>query len=315
MPVLPETASSPFAIERRRFGRVAWGLLVYVLLVVLWGAYVRATGSGAGCGSHWPLCNGEVVPRSPSAETMIEFTHRITSGLSLIAVALLCFWAFRLYPRGHRVRFAAALSLVFLLIEAALGAGLVLLEYVAQNVSAGRAVYLSAHLVNTQLLLAMLILTAWFARNDTFSLRRPRPGFLLAALAVALVVSITGAIAALGDTLFPASSVTEGVRQEFSAASHLLLRLRLLHPLVAVVCGLYLLLSAIWVLRSRPSSDAVTAAWMVALLVFVQFTAGVINILLLAPIWMQLLHLLLADLLWLALVILFVISPPAPAPA
>ncbi len=305
---MPHTAPSPSAPSpaARRFARAAWAVLVYVLLVVLWGAFVRATGSGAGCGGHWPLCNGEVVPRSPTAETMIEYTHRLTSGLSLLAVALLCIWAFRLFPRGHRVRLMAILSLLFLLIEAALGAGLVLFGFVAQNASLSRAVYLSAHLTNTQVLLAMLALTAWFATHEAPSATKPRR--LFAALAVALAVSVTGAVAALGDTLFPATSVAAG-QQNLSETSRLLFRLRLVHPVTAAAGGCFLLLAALWALRAQPSPDAAVAARLVVLLVLVQLAAGVINILLLAPVWMQLLHLLLADLLWLALVVLFVTAP------
>src|ERR1017187_2153894 len=97
---VPNEQSPPAAY--RRFTRVAWAVLAYNMLVVLWGAFVRATGSGAGCGDRWPLCNGVMVRRAPSIETIIEFTHRATSGLALVSVAALCLWAFRLFPRGHR---------------------------------------------------------------------------------------------------------------------------------------------------------------------------------------------------------------------
>src|SRR6476646_7294144 len=144
------------------FRRFAWGVLAYNVLVVLWGAYVRASGSGAGCGSHWPLCNGVVVPPVKSIETIIEFTHRVTSGLAVASSVALSVWAFRIFPRGHRVRKTSVLAVVFLMMEALLGAGLVLFRFVAHDASAGRAWYLSAHLVNTQLLLGMLAATAWF---------------------------------------------------------------------------------------------------------------------------------------------------------
>ncbi len=286
--------------DAHRFQRFAWGVLGYNLLVILWGALVRASGSGAGCGSHWPLCNGEVVPRAPRIETIIEFTHRLTSGFAVIAVAGLFVWALRTFPRGHRVRLAAGLSLLFLFIEALLGAGLVLFEYVARNASAGRAAYLSLHLVNTQILLALLVSTAWLATRRWEGWPRV-PGGLKTALAVALAVSVTGAIAALGDTLFPASSVAAGIRQEFSDAAHALLRLRLLHPVVAVAGSLYLL----WVAR-RVRSRTLGA------LIVVQLLAGVVNVILLAPVWIQIVHLLIADLLWLALVILVLESAGQP---
>ena len=107
------------------FAKYAWGVLAYNLVVILWGAYVRATGSGAGCGSHWPLCNGEVIPRAQQVETMIEFTHRLTSGMAMLLVAGLLIWALRAYPKGHQVRTGAWLSAFFIITEALVGAGLV----------------------------------------------------------------------------------------------------------------------------------------------------------------------------------------------
>jgi len=288
--------------DTRRFSRVAWGVLAYNMLVVLWGAFVRATGSGAGCGNRWPLCNGAMVPRAPRIETVIEFTHRATSGLALVGVAALCLWAYRLFPRGHRARTCAALSVVFLIAEALLGAGLVLLQYVEHNASAGRAAYLSAHLVNTQILLAMLTLTAWFG-CDPVSRPWPRaPKLLVAALPVAIVVAVSGAIAALGDTLYPAASVAAGMRQEFSQTASALLRLRAVHPVLAVVGAVILLAAAMRAMRSA-RGIAVRMGGVFAALVFLQLVAGAVNLALLAPVWMQILHLLLADLLWVALVV------------
>lgn len=287
----------------RRFSQVAWGVLAYNMLVVLWGAFVRATGSGAGCGNRWPLCNGVMVPRAPRIETVIEFTHRATSGLSLISVAVLCLWAFRLFPRGHRARMFAALSVAFLFAEALLGAGLVLFQYVEHNASAGRAAYLSAHLVNTQILLAMLTLTAWFGAHVGYSPWRGAPKLVVAALPVSIVVAVSGAIAALGDTLFPAASMASGMRQEFSQTAGALLRLRVVHPVLAVVGGAILLAAAVAAIRSGRAAAACMGT-ILAALVCVQLAAGALNIVLLAPVWMQILHLLLADLVWIALVVM-----------
>ena len=261
---------------RSLFTRFAWGVLGYNILVVLWGAYVRVSGSGAGCGSHWPLCNGEVIPRAPQLATLIEFTHRIMSGISLAAVAVLWVWSRRFDPR---VRIAATLSAMLLVVEALLGAGLVLFEYVAHNASVGRAFYLSAHLANTQLLLAALTATAWLAQHD------PPKRMATAckiALLVAIGVSVTGAIAALGDTLLAA-----GVAAQF------LVRLRVLHPFLAIAGGGYIAMVA---MKRR--------GFAVVVLVLLQLAAGAANIALLAPVWMQLFHLLLADILWVALVLL-----------
>jgi heme a synthase len=298
------------AIRRPRpahagFSRYAWGVLVYIVLVVLWGAFVRGTGSGAGCGGHWPLCNGDVIPRAPTAATMIEFAHRLTSGLALAGVAALWLWSRREFPRSHRARRLAGLALVFLVIEALLGAGLVLFNYVAHNASIGRAFYLALHLANTQVLVAVLAMVAWMATRGDVAVRlRNVPRSLLAALPLVVVLSMTGAVAALGDTLYPASSLREGVEQEFAPAAHFLLRLRILHPLFAVLTGLYLLYAASSAVRARPSAPVKRLAAALAALVALQLAAGVVNIALLAPMGMQLAHLLLADLLWIALVVL-----------
>jgi heme A synthase len=298
----PTAADARAGASRERFRRFAWVVLGWNLVVVLWGAYVRASGSGAGCGSHWPLCNGEVVPRAPQLATLIEFTHRVSSGVALAMVAALCVWAFLRFPRGAPVRLTAALSGLLIVTEALLGAGLVLFRYVAQNESGGRAIYLSAHLVNTQLLLAALVMTAFFAAPRPPRLAGPWPGSLLATLLVSLAVSVTGAVAALGDTLYPATSLTAGVVQDFSPASHLLLRLRLLHPALAMAGGAWIAVAAFTRTHQAHTRGLAFAA---ALLAMAQLCAGALNVVLQAPVGMQIAHLLLADLLWMALVVLF----------
>jgi heme A synthase len=306
---VPATIASAAKTGSSSFTRYAWGVLAWNLFVVLWGAYVRASGSGAGCGSHWPLCNGEVLPRAPRLETIIEFTHRMTSAVSLLATGWLAVWSVRRFPRDHRVRRYALLSVVFLFAEALLGAGLVLFEFVASNASVGRAFYLSLHLVNTQFLVAALALTAWYSRDVVPPNGVHRSPRLIAALPAALVVSVTGAVTALGDTLFPAASLAEGMRQDVAAASSFLLRLRVLHPALAILAAGYFVYVAMSILRSKPRPLAAQIATAVIVLALAQLGAGAINITLLAPVWMQLVHLLLADLLWLSLVLLVVEAP------
>ena len=289
----------------RTFTRYAWAVLAYNLGVVLWGAFVRATGSGAGCGNHWPLCNGTVTQHSPSAATIIEFTHRVTSGLDLALVALLVVWAFRRFPRQHPVRLGATLSAVFLVTEALIGAALVLLQHVAKNASVSRAYSLSTHLVNTLTLLACLTLTAWW------STERPAPTGVPGAsrvwmagvsLASVVLLAVSGAMAALGDTLFPVSSLAAGLAQDLDPAANIFLRLRLFHPAIAAAVGVWLLFYAVSSASRRP--DVGGRAWTLVALLAAQVGAGVVNLLLLAPVWMQIVHLLLAGLLWITLVLL-----------
>lgn len=286
------------------FVRYATAVLMLNVAVVLWGAYVRATGSGAGCGSHWPLCNGEVIPRAPQAKTVIEFTHRITSGLALISVLALWWGSRSRFPKGSPVRTAAAASVIFILVEALLGAGLVLFQYVAQNASIARAFYLSAHLANTLILLGCLAATVWLSEYRFRPLPwNKRSGLAFAALGCAMLASISGAVAALGDTLFPATSFTEGLRQELSSTAHILLRLRVFHPALAVVSTVCAVAAAVTSLRTSSSAHRNIARSVLGL-AFLQLAAGSLNVVLLAPVWMQLVHLLIADLLWIALVVL-----------
>src|SRR5262245_31581437 len=186
----------------KAFIRFAWLTLGITIVVIVWGAVVRATGSGAGCGSHWPLCNGQVVPRSPTAETLIELAHRVTSGLALVLVVGLVVGAWRLFPRGHPVRRSAGAAGILMVLEALIGAGLVLLELVAQNTSVARAWWMAGHLVNTFLLVAALTLAAWYAtRGEAPRLRGNGrlAGALGFALAGSLVLGVSGAVTALGD--------------------------------------------------------------------------------------------------------------------
>jgi heme A synthase len=292
-------------MKRERFAIYAWAVLAYNLFVVLWGALVRATGSGAGCGSHWPLCNGEVVPRDPQVATLIELAHRLTSGLALVAVVVMVVWAFRAYPSGHRVRGGSVAVLGLIIVEALLGAGLVLFELVADDDSMLRAGSMVAHLVNTFILLGAMAITAWWARGgEPLRLRRAGAVPLLAGLGIAgvLLTGASGAIAALGDTLFPSRTFADGLAADLSPTSHLLLRLRVLHPLIAVVVGGYLLVVARVLVREPTSS--VSAYTTLTVLVLAQLAAGAVNVFLLAPVWLQLVHLLLADLVWISLVLL-----------
>jgi heme A synthase len=294
-------------MQPKRFAIYAWLVLAFTLLVVLWGAFVRATGSGAGCGNHWPLCNGVVVPRAPQVETMIEFSHRLSSGLNMLLVLGLIAWGFRLYGRGHPIRRGLVGAGVFIILEALIGAGLVLFGLTADNDSRARAISMALHLVNTFLLMAALAYTAWLASG------RPAPrlrgqglggiGWGIG-LAGVIFVGMSGAITALGDTLFPALSITQGIQEELASDAHALLRLRVWHPFIAVGVGLYVIVLARLLNRSRPVEAVGRLSTTVVVLVIIELVAGAINVALLAPVWMQLLHLFLACAVWVSLFLL-----------
>ena len=294
-------------IAHPRVARWGWIAVAVNLLVIVWGAYVRASGSGAGCGNHWPLCNGTVVPHAPAVETLIELTHRLTSGVALLVVIWLLWLARQHFHVGHRVRWAAWSALILIVIEALLGAGLVKFELVAENDSAERAIVLAAHLVNTQFLLAALALTTWWARGAPRVERKAlggRGGWLLLVAVALLIVGVAGAVASLGNTLFPAASLSEGLRQDLDPTSHFLLRLRVLHPFFAIGTGLVAMILAGLAPRWRGDlRPGAAQGRTVQLVVMVQWTLGIVTLLLLAPIPMQLMHLFTADVLWICWVV------------
>ena len=293
--------------------RFAWGVLGFFIATILWGTVVRATGSGNGCGDHWPLCNGTVFQQSPTLHTMIEFSHRVSAGaIDSILVLTLVIWTWRSTDKGHLARWAAGATVFLTVTEGALGAILVKLGLTAENRSPMRAPVLALHLSNTLLLLAALAMTAHFLGSRIgYSWRDVRIGAPLGTtigMVAIMIVGVTGSLAALGDTLFPASSLGNSLQQDF--AGHLtgesswLLRWRWTHPTVAIVASIFV----IWLLiravrRVGPWDNRKLSALVVGLLV-VQYVLGALDVWLLAPVWMQVVHLLGADVLWTALVVL-----------
>jgi cytochrome c oxidase assembly protein subunit 15 len=296
-----------------RYARVVLGLTV---AVILWGAYVRISGSGNGCGSHWPMCNGEVIPKAKGIKTLVEFSHRASSGIAFLAVAFEAFWARRAFEPRHPARRAAQWALGLMVTEALVGAGLVLFEYVAENRSVGRAAWVATHLTNTFLLLAALSLAAWWGAGRAASQLRGQGlvgRLLLGALGALLVVGAIGAVTALGDTLFPASDLAAGLRQDADPASHFLIRLRVVHPVLAVVAFVYVLCASGYVGARRRSREVGNLYALLVALAIAQVVGGLANLALLAPAWMQIVHLIMADALWISLVLFAASALAAPA--
>lgn len=285
-----------------RFSRFAWLFLGYLLLVILFGAWVRISGSGAGCGTHWPLCQGEVIPPSPGVKTMVEFTHRITSGLSgLFGIGLLI-WAWRLGDR--RILRPTWAMFAFLLIEGFVGAVLVKKELVAGDASTSRAMVVALHLANTMLLTASAAAMAWWAGMRASSVST-LGGVRVSRAALAMVVLMmiatnsTGAVTALGDTLFPVQPALDGgllarVRDDLSPTHHFLVRLRVLHPMVAMAA----VVLAGGVMLSLYQRTKLRLARMTLHALGGQAALGFLNVALGAPAWMQLVHLLAAQVVW-----------------
>jgi len=273
--------------------RFAWATLAFNVVVILMGAVVRATGSGAGCGRSWPTCHGTVLPVL-EGDTAIEFAHRAVSGVALVLVAVLAFLVLRRVPRPHQARMAAGLSLVAIIGEALIGAGIVLFEWVAEDTSVARAVSVPLHLVNTFFLLAVLTLTAHLLGGGT-PLRPSRHPttrrWLTAGAAAFVVIAATGAVTALADTLFPKTGPAS------TDVEHFLTDLRVLHPIVAVVIALA---AAFGLVRRGLGGRAVT---FLSVAVAVQIASGFVMIALGLPLWIRLTHLAIADLIWIGYVL------------
>ena len=284
---------------RSRFQSYAWFFVLYLIAVILFGAWVRITHSGAGCGSHWPTCNGEIIPPAPSLETVIEYAHRLTSGFCGVLGLILVIWAGRSFGLGSSVFRGASAAFLFLLIEAGIGAGIVLRELVADNDSASRAVAVSIHLTNTLLLTGFAAYTAWLASGGlrgTSRAGRPARAYAVG-LGLLVLMSMAGAVTALGDTLFPMEpalgpGLFDKVATDLSATNHFLVRLRAVHPVVAIAGSVYLL----WLFAS--SARAGGWARFVWMAVAGELLIGVVNVALAAPGWMQLVHLAAAHGLW-----------------
>jgi len=275
------------------FRRLAWFVVGLAFPVIAWGAVVRATGSGAGCGNTWPTCDGQLIPLSNNTEQLIELSHRLTSALFGFVVIALVVSARRNYSEGHRVRRLAWLTLFMTGVEGALGAGLVQFEQVADNAELSRAFWISGHLVNTLILLGVAYATAWFASNPEARFSKV-PGLIVVGASLFMIVGVSGAITALGDTLFPAESFAEGLQAELSVTANLFERLRIAHPIIAVASAL----AVIGIVRVR-EDGATTSGRQLIYLLLAQLGVGVVNVLLAAPIWMQVVHLVVADAVWL----------------
>lgn len=293
--------------KRDRFAAYSWFVVGLNLLVILWGVFLRASKSGDGCGQHWLTCQGEVIPSAPELKTVIEYSHRITSAIAFFAVFALVIWTYRKFERGNPVRMTALISFIFIITEAAVGAGLVLTGNTAETLTAARPFWMAGHLINTFILLAFLVLTARYASGGArLSFRVPRKylAAIVIGAAAIFVVGISGSVAALTHMIFPAGTLAEGLAKDFSPTSSILLRLRLLHPVTAILSGVFLIFLTGWLTKEYDNVRNISR-WsnVLALLVLAQLAFGTATLLSLAPIVMQLGHLLFADAIWISYVL------------
>ena len=297
------------------FAKYAWFVLAYNIVVILWGVFLRASKSGDGCGQHWLTCHGEVIPSAPELKTVIEFSHRITSTLDGFIVIGLLIWAVLRWRNAKAENSSLVLktaigSLVFVIVEGLLGAGLVLTGNTAENLTAARPFWMAGHLITTLILLTFLTLTAWFAsggKRFNFDVEPKVKWFLLLGIFGFLLIGMSGSVAALSSMIFPSESLTEGITKDFSTTSNILLRLRVSHPILSILTSVYLIFLAGW-LRKKAENNPSVVRWsnVLSILILLQIGFGALTLLTLAPILMQLGHLFLADAVWISFVLLTV---------
>lgn len=285
---------------RRKFRVLAWSVLIFNVGVVLGGAIVRATGSGDGCGESWPTCTDRLFPANPGVETVIEFSHRVTSALAILGVITLFVFARRLYDKGDRVRNGAAASLALLLFESVLGAALVIFGWVDQDASIGRMIIVPLHLTNTYILLGALTVTAWWSSGNPGPTKpidtRVKRNLILGAVSL-VVLGATGALNALADSLYPAETFLSGVADEFAGDAPWLLEVRIFHPIIAIAVGFgvaYLVMR----LAAAAGDRTKRLGAFVGGLIVIQFFIGLVNVILAAPLEIQVIHLAIADAIW-----------------
>jgi cytochrome c oxidase assembly protein subunit 15 len=298
--------ASPRTLHPSRALRIyGWIVTVYTILVIVWGGAVTATGSGNGCGDHWPLCDGQVVVSHPHMKMMIEYAHRLSSGVVLFAILGLLVWTWLSTPRRHIARMLSIAAVILVINEALLGAGLVLFRLTTGGITLERVLYFALHFTNTFLLLAAVAGTAHFlSRNRGYlrgqvrfrSLAMGLPGLL-----ALLIVAVSGSVAELGDSLYPPSNLRAAILADFSSHGSWIIRLRWLHPAFALLAGAFLL----WLVFGAVTKPALRSlGFAVLALLGLQYTLGVADVLLLAPTWMQLAHLFVADVLWVTVFLL-----------
>lgn len=290
-----------------RLRRWAYFLLGYTILVILWGAWVRISHSGDGCGDTWPLCNGQLVPEAARGKTWVEYGHRFTSGLYGLVVFFLFLWVRKL---KSKFQLASAYrwmtwTLVFMISEALLGAKLVLFGLVNTDQSLWRLLVMSLHQLNSFMLVAFTVrfLAATYETHFKQNFGTPppplttsffaRPVFLICFLAIA----VTGAWASLSTTLFPSTSLLDGLMKDLETNSHLVLKIRGFHPVLGLVIGGSLSLG-LYKLSAQVNVFLGRIALMGSALIALGIVVGMMTLFMLSPVPLKIIHLFLAHSLW-----------------
>ncbi len=288
------------------FGKLARFNLLYCLFVIAWGAWVRLSDSGDGCGQHWPLCEGEVIPRFASLEKWTEFFHRATSGLFGITVLWQASLAWRAFGHKHIVCVSSLCALVLTFIEALIGAWLVKKGLVAEGRDPLRIVVMPLHLANTFLLLSALTVADFWRDGEFQGIKRANKWFKsysILGVILLLGVMVLGAMAALAHDWFPFPNLYRALEADFGLGGHQhhwLLRLRIFHPFLAILAVAFIFtMTCHW---RRVGLIHAGESWAFLVLLSGQLLMGALNWVFMAPAWSALIHLVLADFIWIGFI-------------
>jgi heme a synthase len=298
--------ASPLIEPDRRIRVLAWSMLWLTVAVVVGGALVRATDSGAGCGETWPICGGQLIPNIGTHHTAIEVSHRLTTGLLGTVLVLLFLLVRRQFPKTHHLRRAVFGAGVLLIIESLLGASLVLFGWVEYDASIARLIVVPVHLINTFLLVASMALVAHFASGGSpfrVDLSSVRNKVAVSSLGIVLIIGATGALNALADTLILSGHLREPVPGELLVSEAVLRQVRTIHPFTAIIGGLALLMLVRY-LTAGADRRVRFLGLAVQGVIWLQFILGLTNIALEVPLEIQLVHLFVADVLWILFVLI-----------
>tara|TARA_Y100000591_G_C21719500_1_gene637933 strand:+ start:65 stop:955 length:891 start_codon:yes stop_codon:yes gene_type:complete len=269
------------------------GLLLSIASILA-GAFVRATGSGDGCGATWPTCKGKIIPALSDTSELIEFSHRSVSGV-LLVVTLIIFAKTRKFQKDSLVRIVTNYLTFFVIFEALIGAVIVIFEWVGLNSSLPRIIAVPIHLVNTFGLLGSYAILYKILQDDLQNIKNMFNKNFLLISSLFLLSGATGSITALADVLFPSASFVEGFLADFDRTSEVLTRLRILHPIISSILSIVLYVYATGI-RKKYNVGVKPLQILILIAVFL----GVINVLSNIVLPLSILHLAIADFLWIS---------------
>ena len=283
--------------NNKSFSYFCLSLLVFCLVVILWGAWVRISHSGDGCGMNWPDCHNQYfLDKNTDKKTWTEWIHRASTALFGLMVLALNIWAFFKFPKKHILRKSSLTVLFFTITEALIGAGLVKFGLTGAHFSLARILVMSFHLINSLLLAGSLFMCWRFSLKNNLQFSFSHRKYFLSFIFIFFIIAFFGSLSALSATLFPSDSLVDGFLKDFQSDSHVLVRLRWLHPVLALLLGGgFAGYCHKFFKTNKEKKDKALILFTACL--GLALVSGLLNLFLLSPVFLKLSHLLIVYLL------------------